>query len=146
MNMLSIFLLFQDPPCEDDVLPFLEYFQSTYLGSESNAINYFDQYVALGNNHYDYDKSIYICDHEFLGASFDFMVPPEGVDMTKLDLESDPAKKFLIETSSSSHYPSFSIVFDASTFDGDTPFSSSYSSDQLTFQLTQCVEIIHDEN
>ena len=111
---------------------------------QSNAVNYFNQSVALGNNHSDEDDFVDACDHECLGASSDLSVSHE--DFT-LDLESDSVKEdVLIETSSSSHYPLCSSLYDASTCDRDTPCPSIFSSDELTSQLTQGGDIIHDEN
>lgn len=52
-NLSSIF---QNHPCEDDVLPLLDDFQSPNLGSESNANNSFNQFITLGDNHYDGDN------------------------------------------------------------------------------------------
>lgn len=52
----------------------------------------------------------------------------------------------LIETSSSSHYTLCSTIYDASTCDEDTPWSLSSSSNELSSQLTQGNDIIHDAN
>lgn len=66
--------------------------------------------------------------------------------MKYLDLESDSIKEYvLIKILSSSHYPLCSTICDASTLDEDTPFSSSYSYDELSSQLTQGSEVSHNE-
>lgn len=51
----------------------------------------------------------------------------------------------LINTFSLSHYPLWSLVYDASTCNEDTPCSSSSSSHELTSQFTQGSEVVHDE-
>ena len=100
------------------MLPFLDDFQSANLGSESNEINYFDQFVALGKNHSDDDESVYLGDYECPGASSNLLVSHEYFT---LDLESDSVKKdVIIKTSSLPHYPMCSIVCDVSTCDKDT--------------------------
>ena len=50
-----------------------------------------------------------------------------------------------METPSSPHYPLCSTFCNALTCDGDTPFSSISSSNELNFELTQNSEVIHDE-
>lgn len=99
----------------------------------------------MGRNHSDDDdESVDVCHHQCLGASSNFSVSQE--DFT-LDLESNLDKEeVLIKNSSSSHYPLCSTIFDAYTCDRDTPCSSSYSSNELNYELTQDGEIIHDEN
>jgi len=64
-----------------------------------------------------------------------------------LDLESNSVKEdVLTETSSSSQYPLFSTVCDTSTCNGGTPCYLSLYYDELTSQLAQVGEIIHDAN
>jgi len=69
----NIFYFCQDPPCQDYVPPFLGDFQSTNLGSESNVINSFNQFVALENNPSNDDDFIDACNHECLGPSADIL-------------------------------------------------------------------------
>lgn len=137
--------LFQSSPCQDDSLPLLVDSKFTNLSSESNEINFFRS-IAFGNNNYDDDDSIYVCDDGFRSALADLVVPRENFDVKYLDLESNSFKEcILMGTSFPSHYPLCSIVFDSSTCDEDTPCSSSNSSNELTSQLTQGSEVFHDE-
>lgn len=95
--------LFKNPPCQNYVLPFLDDSQPSNLISESNVINSFNQSIALGNNHYNDDDSVDVCDHELPCVSVDLLVSHE--DFT-LDPEYDLVKEdVLVESSSSSHYP-----------------------------------------
>lgn len=93
--------------------------QSSNLNSESNVINSFDQYVASGNNHFNDDDLVDVCDHDFPSASANILVAHEYFNL-KYDLVKEDVP---IETSSSSRYPLCSTVFDASICDRDTPFS-----------------------
>lgn len=122
--------IFKNTLCEDDALPFLDHSRSNNIGSESNVINYFDQSVALGNNSFDDDDSVDVCDHKSPGVSSNLLVSHEYFN---LDPESNSIKEdVLIETSSSSHYPLCSIIYDASTCDQDTPCSLISSSIELS--------------
>lgn len=42
----------------------MDYFKSANLGSDSNVINYFDQSVTLGSNHFDEDNFASVRDNE----------------------------------------------------------------------------------
>lgn len=141
---LDLSSLSQSSLCQDNSLPFLDDFQSTNLCSESNAINYSNQSISLGNNHPGDDDCVYVFNHEFLGVLTDILVSHEDFD---LDLESYLVEEHVItKTSSSSHYPVCSNIFDAFTCNIDTPWSTIYSSNDLTSQLRLGGEIIHDEN
>ena len=83
------------------------------------------------------DDSIYICDDEFLSVRVDPSVSHPKSNSVK--------ENVLIETSSSSHSPLCSPIFDAFIHDENTPCSSSSSSGELTSQLAQGGEDIHDE-
>jgi len=101
-DALNIYSTFQNLPCEDDVLPFLNDFQSTNLIRESNVINSFDQYVALGNNHFHGDYYADVNNDKFPTASSDITF---SYKYFTSDLESNLVKGYvLIKTSSSSHY------------------------------------------
>lgn len=105
------------------MLPLLGDFQSANLGSELNEINYFNQFIASSNNHSNDDEFVDVRDHNFPGASTNFL---DSQEYFTLDPESDSVKEgVLIEDSSLSHYPLCSTFCDASTCDGSTPSSSS---------------------
>lgn len=92
----------------------------------------------MKNNNPNNDGYVDVCDDECQS------VP---VDLLMSHLESNSIKWYVhIKISSSFHYPLCSIVYNTSTCGEDTPCSSSSSSQELTFQLTQGGEIINDEN
>ena len=74
--------------------------------------------VVLGNNNFDNDNSVDVCDDEFPSTPVDLSVSHENFNLKDLDLEPMLVEEnSLIETSSLSHYPFFSRVYDASTCD-----------------------------
>jgi len=100
----------------------------------------------LGNNHFDDDNYVEVCDDECPCVPVLFSVSHENFNLKDLDLGSILVKeKSLIEISFVSHYPLCSPICDASTCDEYTPCSSSSSSHERTSQLTQGNEVFHDE-
>jgi len=100
----------------------------------------------LGNNHFDDDDFVDVCDDECPSDPVDLSVSHENFNLKYLDLESVLVEEnALIETPSLSLYPLWSLVYDASTFDEDTLCSSNSSLHELTSQLTQGSEVVHDE-
>lgn len=119
--------------------------ESINLSNESNKINFFRP-IVLGNNQFDDDNFVDVCDDEFPSAPVDLSVSHEKINLKNLDMESISVEEnALIETYSFSHYPLFSLVYNESTCDEDNPCSSISSSYKLTSQLTQGSEIVHDE-
>lgn len=66
-DIFDLPFLYEIPPCQYDDPPFLDYFEFVNLGSESNEINLLRS-VILGNNYFDDDDYIDICDDEFSRA------------------------------------------------------------------------------
>jgi len=97
----------------------------------------------LDNNHSNDDDFIDLRNHKCPGVSTNLLVSHEDFN---LDPESDSVKGVLIETSSSSRYPLCTTICDTSTCDKDTPCYLSSSSNELSSQLKQGSQIIHDAN
>ena len=96
--------------------------ESINLGSEYNEINLFRSAI-LGDNHFNDDDLVDVCNHEFPSAPVDLLICHEYFN---LDLQSDLVKEdVLIKTSSSSHYCLCSTIYDEPTCNRDTPCSSS---------------------
>ena len=77
--------------------------QSANLRRKSNAINYFNQPLALVSDHSNDDDFIIVCRDEFPSTSYDILVSHEDFN---LYLESGSIKEDVhIKTSSSPHYP-----------------------------------------
>lgn len=132
--------LLQNPPCQDNDLPFLPDFESRNLGDVLNAINFLNQIDVFDNLHSLDSSSVIVCKDHFLSAPFDLSVSQENFVSKYLDLEYNSIKEdVLIETSSSPHYHWYSTFCKVLTYDGDT------LSHELDFEFRHGGEIIHDE-
>jgi len=116
------------------------------LGSQSNDLNFPNPYKVLGNHYSDNDVFVDVYGDECPSAPTNLLVSKEYFDLKDLYLESNSVKEdILMESFSSVHYPLWPTIFNALTCEEDTPCSSSSSSNELNFGLTQCSEVIHHE-
>lgn len=144
-DSFEIYSIFQNIPCQHNVLPSLVDFKSKNLGDEANEINFHNQPKVLDNHHPNCYDSIIVCDDGFPRAPLNFPISQEYFDLKYLDIEYVSIKEYVImETSSSPHYPLCSTFCNATTCEEDTPCYSSSSSNELDSKLTQGSKVIHD--
>ena len=113
---------------QNNGLAFSNNSQYDNLDETSYIINSFDQPPVLGSHH----SHASICHDKCPSTSCDLDFP-----LVK--------EYFHIETSSSPHFPTCPTIQNTSTCIRDTPFSLTSSSDDLSPQLTQGSEVVHDE-
>lgn len=76
-DSFNISSLYQNPPCQDNVISSLVNFTSSNLGSDYNEIYFHNQYDVLDNHNPDDSESIIVCDDVFAGVPFDLLVSQE---------------------------------------------------------------------
>jgi len=109
------------------------------LSGTSCTINSFDQPLILGNHH----SHASICHDECPSTSCDL---PFSHEYSNSELEHASVKEDIcIETSPSPHFPLCPTIHNASTCGRDTPCSFFSPFDELSPQLTQGGDVVHDK-